>query len=262
MPVTSRIAKLTTPRGADALARARLFEQLDSLPPAGSMWLCGPAGSGKTTLAATWLQARGHAAAWMQLDSGDADPSSFFHYLSLTVRGRHARLPPFTPEYLPDLLGFARRFFRRYYAVAPCIVVLDGFDALPPGRLVDQVLCEAAFELPERSRLIVISRSEPPAALARQRTHGSLVVLGWDALRLTAEESSRIAQSERVRAPAELAALHQRSGGWVAGLRVMLHARSPGARRRGRRTPRPGRRCSRISLPRCLTARSRRSRRS
>jgi len=44
--------------------------------------LVAPAGSGKTTLIAEWLQATGRApAAWLLLDEHDSDPQRFLSYL-------------------------------------------------------------------------------------------------------------------------------------------------------------------------------------
>jgi len=61
MPAAPRLlAKLTRPRLHGAVARERLFAQLDGAR-AGRSAVCvvGPPGAGKTTLVASWLDARG-----------------------------------------------------------------------------------------------------------------------------------------------------------------------------------------------------------
>jgi LuxR family maltose regulon positive regulatory protein len=50
------------------------------------VWITGLAGSGKTTLAASYLEARQIPCIWYQIDEGDEDPASFFYYLGLAAK--------------------------------------------------------------------------------------------------------------------------------------------------------------------------------
>jgi LuxR family transcriptional regulator, maltose regulon positive regulatory protein len=225
-----RLAKLSQPKVSGALIRERLFSRLDANLLAGAVWVCGPPGSGKTTLVSTFVEARDRPCIWYQMDSGDADPSSFFYYLGLAAPRTRTRLPLLTAEYLPDLLGFARRFFRNFYShMAPgSLLVLDGYHELPEESPLHAALCVAAFEAPEGISLVAISRNGPPIALSRLRTHGGLAVLDWEALKLTREEVRSIAASERPLDEALVKTLHERCGGWVAGLRLMLQRTETG----------------------------------
>lgn len=45
----------------------------------------GPPGAGKTTLAASYLDSQKRPLLWYQLDEGDADAATFFHYLGLAA---------------------------------------------------------------------------------------------------------------------------------------------------------------------------------
>ena len=53
------LAKLSAPRLHAAVRRERLFTRLDALRALPASWVCGPPGAGKTTLAASWIEARG-----------------------------------------------------------------------------------------------------------------------------------------------------------------------------------------------------------
>ncbi len=111
------LAKLSGPRLPSVATRERLFRRLDALRDSPCIWLCGPPGSGKTTLIADYLRARGETAFWFHVDEGDHDPSATISYLvALASRAdsNASALPYLTSEHLTDLAGFYRQFFRRF----------------------------------------------------------------------------------------------------------------------------------------------------
>ncbi len=206
------------------VARERLYRRLDDALARGAVWIEGPPGAGKTSLAASHLEARGATPLWYQVDPGDADPSTFFYYLSLAAPARRARLPLLQPEYLPDLEGFARRFFRAFFGrLAPgAVLVLDNYQEVPAGAALHFLLSIALDELPPDIGLVVVSRTGPPPSLARARAAGRLETLAWPELQLTLDETTRICAGRRLIDAAVVGALHARCDGWAAGLALML----------------------------------------
>src|SRR5688572_270998 len=77
--------KLSPPRLTGVYQRRALFRELDGLRRHAASWIGAPGGSGKTTLVASFLQARKRRVVWYQVDAGDVDLASFFHHLTLAV---------------------------------------------------------------------------------------------------------------------------------------------------------------------------------
>ncbi len=215
-------AKLSAPRLSRTYPRARLFEQLDAARKVPLIWLSATAGAGKTSLVASWVKERGYNAHWYRVDEGDVDVATFFYYLGQLDIEAGGTLPLLTSEYLAGLPIFTRNFFRELFAriKPPGILVLDNFQDVGAAKNLHEVLQVGCAEIPTGVNVIVISREDPPPAFARLRANGALALLGWDQLRLTAQESSAIAHlyAENTLNIVDAQALYTQTDGWVAGL--------------------------------------------
>lgn len=144
------LAKISRPQGNRPVLRPRLFERLDDLRDSSIIWIAGPPGAGKTTLTSSYLAERGLGSLWYQLDGDDADVATFFYYLGLAVQQATARddlvLPALTPEYLPGIKSFTRRYAETMASgiEPPAVIVLDNYEQVPAEALLHAVVSELA----------------------------------------------------------------------------------------------------------------------
>lgn len=224
------IAKITRTRVQSALFRTRLFRLLDCRNGAGIMWVGGSPGSGKSTLVSSYVESRKLPCLWYQVDEGDADVATFFYYLGLAAQKASNRkrtpLPHLTPEYLPGISAFTRRFFESLYSrvKTPSVVVFDNYQQAPTDSLFHEVIRDGLSVLPEGVSVILISREYPPPALVRMRANGQMTMLTGNDLRLTREEIEDILLLKGMKQvrPETVEQLHERTDGWAAGLVLML----------------------------------------
>jgi len=141
------LAKFSRPRLFNVQKRERLFRLLDERRAHPILWIAGPPGSGKSTLVASYVEARKLPGVWFQADPGDADPATFFHYLRTAAadlsprRAKHAAaLPVFTGDYAGDLPAFTRRFLREFFALFPAGALLADWASAPFDRPAGDLL--------------------------------------------------------------------------------------------------------------------------
>lgn len=231
------LAKINRPRLGEVYWRERLFQLLDQEQNRPVIHVTAPGGAGKTTLVASYLEARKLPCLWYQVQSDDVDVAGFFHYMNQAVRQTAPAtvpLPRFSPEFLPNLSVFSHRYFREAYGrfEPPFVIVLEDCHEVGPEALLHDVIRDGLAELPAGFRMILISRDQPPPALARLRLNQSLALLDWEALRLTPDEAEAIvycqSHGQWVPSPELLERLYARSEGWVAGLVLLAEwARKP-----------------------------------
>ena len=222
-------AKITRPLLRGSLPRERLFRRMDEGRGRPVTWVSGPPGSGKTSMVSGYIEARKLPCLWYRVDKGDADPATFFHYLTTATQaahpGKRKPLPKPAALDLSDIRPFARRFFGELFSRlgSRTVMVFDAWENAIPGSPVETAVREGIHLFPEGFRAIFVSRSEPASDFIREVHSRRMESVGWKELRLTLGETAEIARIQRKDpSPESIRYLHDKSGGWVAGVVLLL----------------------------------------
>ena len=227
---SAALGKFTRPRPVGALSRLRLFSALDAARERPAVWVAAPPGAGKTTLVSTYVAQRRLRTLWYRVHEEDVDPATFFHYFGMAAdavapRKGRAALPHLTPEYLLNLPAFSRRYFEQVYQrlEGPALLVLDNYQEVPREAALHEVMRQAIESLPPEVNVLVVSRGEPPPALAALRANGAIALVSGEDLRLSIEECGELARLRKADIDAaDLEALYKRTLGWTAGVVLAL----------------------------------------
>lgn len=229
--MSQTLAKITAPQSKNVYKRKRLFKELDiAREKHAVIWISSPAGSGKTTLVASYLQQKKIKPLWYQVDEGDTDPASFFYYLGLLskqVAALKKALPLLTAEYHQGIPAFARNYFREFFTriTDPSVVVFDNYQLADTNKEFQECVNIALEQIPPHIQIIIISRLQPDQAYSRLLATESIMEIGWDKIQLADDEYSGIVKvlANTTKIPAAVVSNFQRySKGWVTGLVLLL----------------------------------------
>ena len=210
---------------ARLVERARLELILDSGVADGVplVLVSAPAGSGKSTLIASWADARPEPVAWLQIEDSDSDPAGFWSFLVAAV-GRC--LPGVAAIVTPVVIG-SQGDDR---VVVPAIVNAVGENderlvvVIDDYHLIDNADVHRGVErlldlCPAQLTIVLATRVDPPFRLGRMRVRNRIKEVRAHDLRFASDEAlSLLGAVGDALLPDRLDALCARTEGWAAGL--------------------------------------------
>jgi len=218
--------KLFAPRLRDRVVRRqRLTSLLDEA--SGLVVVSAPAGFGKSTILADWLEAGEVPSAWLSLEPADNEPRRFLRYTaralgSLAPNLREALSPCLQAPQLPaadivllPLLNALSRLEGRH------VLVFDDYHSIQ-SQQVHALMEHWIDHAPPQLCLVLATRVDPPFSLSRWRGQGRLMELRAQDLRFSRDESHLFLQEVMGLdlSPHLSRALQQRTEGWIVGLQM------------------------------------------
>jgi ATP/maltotriose-dependent transcriptional regulator MalT len=219
--------KLHAPRPpAGFVRRQRLVDRLDEGMTRELTLVCAPAGFGKTSLLADWIQPRQRPVAWLSLDSSDNDPVRFWRYtlaaLDRVRPGVAERVSPLLGPPAPaSFEGLVTAVLNELSADDEALLVLDDYHLIE-AQAVHSSLQFLIDHQPPGLQVVLAGRADPQLPLARLRARGQLAELRAAELVFTVEEAASLlgeAAGSQLREDT-VKALVARTEGWAAGLQL------------------------------------------
>lgn len=226
--------KIPVPR-RDYVVRSALFEKLAACRDMSVIFVCGGAGTGKTTLLSTFLKESGlKNAAWISLDSSNNDVYSFWYYFAAAAEGFFSGgddflsflRSGFDTSHMENLLTM---LINRLCGEEDYYMVLDDVHCIRDEALT-HTLEFFIGNMPENLHLFMLSREDPPVYLGVPAVSGRLLYLDGRQMQLSREEglaflkqTLKLEQSET-----ELERLNRYAEGWIGGLQLAAAAGQAG----------------------------------
>lgn len=185
--------------------------------------MVAPAGYGKTVLLSQWVAELEQDVIWLALDESFSDPALLLGAIAAGLE----RTGPLPQEVLAPLSGppvdHARVTVPRLCAAIaerdrPAVVVLDDLHAIGSGPALECVAGLAEL-LPEGSRLVIASRSEPDVGIGRLRAHGRIDEIRVGEMAMTRSEAAALFAAAGIDlSPEQTVRLVEHTEGWAAAL--------------------------------------------
>jgi LuxR family maltose regulon positive regulatory protein len=222
------LTKLFVPAPPPGLvARPHLLARLTTGLAGQITLLSAPPGFGKTTLLTQWLASCERPVAWLALEESDSDLVSLLRYLIAALQavapavGQTTLALLQTPQPPNSELLLALLINDLTAQLPPAILVLDDYHVLQ-GPSVQQAMTFLSEHLPPQLHLVIATREDPPLPLARLRTRRQLNEIRAGDLRFTTDEAAAFLSTVMglQLSNTDIAALEERTEGWIAGLHL------------------------------------------
>lgn len=220
-------------RPGDFVRRPRLLARFTTALSHPLLLITGPAGAGKSLLAADWSTTRAARAAgpvaWLTAEPGDEEPGTFWACVLEALRRAgledlpatvatpwhdHSVGRPLLTKLATVLAGRAR----------PVVLIVDQFERAT-GRQVADGLDFLLTHAGDGLRLVLISRAEPLLPLHRYRAADLVAEIRAADLAFAPAEIATLLRRHDIDLPdTGVEALWERTEGWAVGLRLSILA--------------------------------------
>jgi len=220
------------PLPSDYVCRDRLLSQMDKAMDVPLTLVSAGAGTGKSVMVAAWLEDRGHPYAWLSLDAADSSLRRFLNYfIAALSRARPDQIPTttellFGPE-LPPVEVIATYLVNELdQGSAPLVVVFDDYHLIGDTSPVHDLIRFLLEYAPQDLHLILLTRSDPPLALASLRGSGKIAEVRHQDLRFVIDEAAELLtnNADLRLTTAQVEAIRSNVEGWAVGLKLVALA--------------------------------------
>lgn len=170
--INSIPVKIKPPYLQNVVERKRCVTIVDSALSKPILWVSAPAGAGKTTLIASYVNNMNIPALWYRIDERDTDFAYFTAYMqkALNVMNQDTNivLPDFSSAMnRQDINIFSMTYFEQLFESLnpPCLLVFDDYHRIPETSMLYDFFINGLSQLPEGIYVVFISRNEPPRRL-------------------------------------------------------------------------------------------------
>lgn len=212
----------------DLLGREDLMRMLDRAVTKRVTVISAPPGSGKTSLLRLWAdRSMGlRRVAFVSVDRDQQNAQRFWRSVLDAIRGQAGSIDAEWEPAETAALGSDQLMARVLWQVAeraePVVLILDDFHELRSAEALTE-LEQVLTLLPSSARVVLSSRRDPPIRLHQLRLAGEIAEIRASDLGFTERETHELlALSGIGLSDAGAAALHKRTEGWAAGLRLAV----------------------------------------
>ncbi len=220
--------KLYVPKlRSGSVRRPRLLERLQRSAAARLVLVSAPAGFGKTTLLAEWLDAgsvSGRSVAWLALDRTDNQPAAFWTYVTAALQGVVSAVdqPALEiPAAGPGEATLTTLLNQLTEAPGETWLVLDDYHLIDDPA-IGRGMAFLLEHLPPQVHVALSTRADPDLPLARWRVRGELVEVRAADLRFTVDEAAGYLNGAAGLglSAVDVEVLEERTEGWIAALQL------------------------------------------